>query len=212
MMHLPHEDKIIKRSYSIGTTYTEFLKDRTIGFIIKNVPGGLASSYFFNQARINDKFDIIWPLWHLILPENPWTKNFILISTWSGLSPIYGIFKRLLELDQYTSIVHLYGEKNLEWLVPETLSTLQHQWVSIANKLCLSREPQTVVPNHFHGYVWSCLTQLIENWEFPFQDKRIENWELPHCYLCGKPETVDSLIQQLISYWIPKENIKAEKY
>lgn len=196
-------EKVIKRSYSIATTHSEYLQNKTIGFIVKYVSEGFMSNYFFSKAKPGDEIEIIWPLGHMILPENPWNKNFILISTGSGLSPIYGIFKRLIELDQYSSIIHLYGEKTQERLLWETIQllTLEKWWIN--NNLCFSRESESAYHNYFHWYVWHCLTNIFEQWNI--------HWE-SICYLCGRPEIVDKLTQQLLSYGIPKENIKSEKY
>ncbi len=207
MMHLNTAGKTVKRSYSICTTYSEYLQHRTIGFLIKYVPDGLASNYFFQDAHEGDTIDIIWGLGHMILPEQPWNNHFILISTGSGLSPIYWIFKRLLELNQYKSIIHLYGEKSQERLISETVPLLTMSSDSVVSNVCLSRQPEASLANHYHGYVWHCLEDMVQHGKLAIQGD-----ETHKVYICGKPEMVEGMIKQLTWYGIPKENISFEKY
>lgn len=203
MIHLVSNNVTLKRSYSIATSYMEYLEQKTIGFIIKSVPDWVMSKHLFGWVKIWDSATIIWPLGHLTLPESTKNKNFILISTWSWLSPIYGIFEKLSRLDEYSSIIHLYWEKSTDRLIPETLPQLTIQNRSIFNKICLSREPNMALENQYNWYVWQCLTDVWHNW-------LIQKDSL--CYLCGKPTIVEQLIFQLREYGITKENIKHEQY
>ena len=50
---------LVKRSYSIATSFTEFQKDQTVGFIIKLVPDGVFTTWLWNTAQIGDKMMII---------------------------------------------------------------------------------------------------------------------------------------------------------
>jgi ferredoxin-NADP reductase len=52
-------EKVIKRSYSIATTHSEYLQNKTIGFIVKYVSEGFMSNYFFSKAKPGDEIEII---------------------------------------------------------------------------------------------------------------------------------------------------------
>lgn len=196
---------LVKRSYSIATSYLQWKEDQTIGFIIKLVPDGMFTTWLWNTAQIGEKMMIIGALGHMKLPEGTSDKNFVLISTGSGLSPIHGIFGKLLETQQYQNIYHLHGEKSEQWFVEEEITVLTHSGDNISNTLCLSREEESKFPNQYNGYVTKKLEESFGEWLQSIQGEIL-------CYLCGKPEIVNEIMDQLIAFGIEKNNIKCEKY
>ena len=50
---------LVKRSYSIATSFSQFQEDQTLGFIIKLVPDGMFTTWLWNTAQIGEKMTII---------------------------------------------------------------------------------------------------------------------------------------------------------
>jgi NAD(P)H-flavin reductase len=139
------------------------------------------------------------------LPEDISDKNFVLISTGSGLSPIYGIFSALLESNKYQNILHLHGEKSEQWFPEEQIPLLTYTNDKVSNSLCLSRQEEQIYPNQYNGYVTTKINEVFADW---LQGKQGEVL----CYICGKPEIVNEIIDQLVAFGIEKDTIKCEKY
>lgn len=203
MIQCPINGSIVKKAYSIATTMDEYVSQGTIGFIIKLVPGGGFTTHLFHSMQLGDICEIIWPLGHMILPSQTQDKEFVFISTGSWLSPLYGMFQKLIDNGHYKSVVQLYGEKTQDRLIPQTLDILCKSSDRIISKICLSREQESRLPNSYYWYVWQCLTDVMTQCDRP--EDRIY-------YLCGRPDIVDSLIVQLQSYKVAKNNILFEKY
>lgn len=203
IVHCSINGSTVKKAYSIATTMEEYASQGTIGFIIKLVPGGGFTTHLFHTVQIGDQCEIVWPLGHMTLPDQTQDKEFVFISTGSWLSPLYGMFQKLIHNGLYKSIIHLYGEKTKDRLIPQTLETLCKEHERVISKICLSRESESMLPNWYLWYVWQCLTDVMTQCDRP-EDKIY--------YLCGKPDIVEGLVAQLQSYHIPKTNILFEKY
>lgn len=50
---------LVKRSYSIATSFSQFQEDQTLGFIIKLVPDGMFTTWLWNTAQIGEKMTIV---------------------------------------------------------------------------------------------------------------------------------------------------------
>lgn len=83
-----------KRAYSMSNSPSE--SDR-FEFVIKKVPGGLATTYLFERARVGEQFRIEGPYGFAYLREDD-SRDILCIAGGSGISPILSIVKRAFEL------------------------------------------------------------------------------------------------------------------
>ena len=196
------DSKQIKRSYSIATTSDYYISTWLIWFSIKRVEWWVFSTRATQVAKQWDQLNLTGPLGHMV--DNKENKNYLFISTWSGLSPMLSLFNEIIiEKKHYKKAAFLFGEKKHEHILSSVDSMYQKQkktdWTNIKMEFFLSKEEK----------------EWYTSW-------RIQAWlddALSHlqgldisCYVCGKPEMVTDILTLLLKKWISKENIKFEKY
>tara|TARA_B110000879_G_C11107063_1_gene485704 strand:+ start:517 stop:1248 length:732 start_codon:yes stop_codon:yes gene_type:complete len=198
-MHLPHGDKILRRSYSIAnkapSNYIEF----AAGF----VPKGPASEALFS-LKPGDEIQVSGAFGRLILKEEPVSRYF-LIATSTGITPYRAMLANLSKTLEINSslIVHiLEGVRSRDDLLyASEFQEFSKQHKNAHFHACLSREKSTDLQSHeFIGYVQDKLAQLKPN-----ADGDI-------AYLCGNPAMVDACYQTLTNKELPITHIRREKY
>lgn len=189
--------KLLKRAYSIATTNSLALK-KQIWFIIKKVSENWMSDFLTKQINIWDYVDITWPFWRLF--DTKENQNYLFISAWSGLAPMYSIYKNLLEKWEYWRIVNIFWERFYSNIIHNVINDFQNT-ENIKNMLFLSKE----INSSYNFIKWYVQNWIDEALEF-FESNQIS------IFLCWKPEMVDEIITILINKWFDKNNIKSEKY
>lgn len=200
------DGKSVKRSYSIATTPWYLKTHHQIWIIVKSIENGLMSNALLDM-NIWDKLTIIWPAWHMYLCEDNIADdvNYVLISTWSGLSPIYSILQTLIEVNKYDHIINIFGERSDDFIIQETISCLTMSDNNISSYIALSRQVWSTLYNFENGYVQLCLDKEINKIR---ERKNTTKW-----YICGQPNMVDQVYDKLVNdNNIPKEDILFEKY
>lgn len=81
----------IKRSYSIANAY---LESGLLTFLIKKYEKGQMSTYWFDEAKINDLLRIEGPIGSFFL-RNSNVENIILLATGTGVAPIKAILQNI---------------------------------------------------------------------------------------------------------------------
>jgi len=183
----------IKRAYSIASSPL----DEDISFYVKKASENGMSKYLVEDIQIGDNISFMGPFGHMILEES---KNYLLISTWSGLAPILSIYRTLLKQWNYKKIVNLYWERYENTMVPAILEEMKsYENENVKNYFHLSREEKDWF---WKWYVENSLEKAIS---FLWTDDL-------NVYICWKPVMVDETIEKLEKLWVKKENIKFEKF
>lgn len=192
---------VVRRAYSIATTYEQFRQEWTLGVIVKKVSEHGMSDFLTTKLSVGDTITLIGPAGQYVNPLIH--KNYLFVSIWSGLSPNFWLFQHLIYTPHsYNTIVHLVWEKTTQDLVPQVTDTFKkYASPQVHTYFCLSQE-QVVDPQYVHGRVQSKLTQarhLLPNYETT-------------CFVCGIPTGVDEVVHTLLGRWVPKWHIIFEKY
>lgn len=197
--------KSIKRSYSIATTPDYLTINKQIGIIVKRVENGLMSNTLIDM-NIWDNLTIIWPAWHMYLDHNANSNtNYVLISTWSGLSPIYSILQTLIENNRYNNVINIFWERDNSYIIQDTVSCLTMSEKNISSYIGLSRQVWDTWYNFQSGYVQLCLEQQIKT-------IKSRDWNTKW-YICGQPAMVEDVYDKISNqYGVNKEDIIFEKY
>ncbi len=82
----------IKRSYSIAEKDPN---NGNLSFYIKNYKNGVMSSYFFEQANINDLLQIEGPFGSFIYKEDCEIELIVFLATGTGIAPVSAILQEL---------------------------------------------------------------------------------------------------------------------
>ncbi len=198
-----HEQKILKRSYSIANSP----HGSYIEFAASFVEGGPGSAYLFSR-KPGDHLKITGPFGRLILKAEIPQRRLILIATSTGITPYRSM---LPELNKYLAqssqhqIEILQGAQKVEHLLftQDFIGFCQHHPMQAQFSAALSREQEYIGDLNFktyHGYVQENLKQKSPN---PEQDL---------IYLCGNPKMIDETTELLKSMNFNIQNIIREKY
>ena len=147
-----------RRSYSLANA--NFI-DRLLELHVRSVDGGSMSSYWFNQAKVNDLLRINGPLGTFFLREFSKTDIFFL-ATGTGIAPIKAMLESLVEASegrQPQSVTVLWGGRKPEDFYINMAAILgRHRYIPV-----LSRPHQGWVGER--GHVQDILLSISPNFE-----------------------------------------------
>lgn len=169
-----------------------------IQFLIDIIPGGLASTYFFN-LKIGEQTEFIGPVGQFNLRENQ--KQKIFLATGTGIAPIISILTSYqLSSDNYFLF---WGLKNYQSVY------LLDKLKQFNIKICLSQEKDLSVisVNDRQYFDLGHIDKVMEKiFDYKFLTLNSE------FYLCGGRSVVESLRENLLSKGVLPENIVLEKF
>lgn len=199
-IHFTHQDKLLRRSYSIANVPTQ---NNRIEFAAGYVENGPGTELLF-QLKPGDSINIIGPYGRLLLkPETP--KRYILIATSTGITPYRAMMaelKQKLQADPEFKLVILQGvQKREDILYKEDFLTLLNDCPRVDFRTYLSREESVDVQSHeYKGYVQHAFPDLTLN---PQEDI---------VYLCGNPSMIDDAFAYLKDAGFTMQQVIREKY
>ena len=217
MIEAQIQGKKIKKPYSIATTNKQMQESKQIWFVVKKVSEAGMSHFLTQDIHMGDEIALTWPVWHYT--DSQTHKNYLFISTWSGLSPNVWLFQHLVyESWAYTDIVQVFGEKTQADIVPEIHNIFTTHWQkNVTNFFHLSREaksPPLIRGGAIGGGVSNPTWNIRKPWYV--QSSIPAALEIlgteTSCFICGKPEMVDEVRALLQEAGIEKEDITFEKY
>ena len=198
-LHIEHEGKSLKRSYSIANT----TPSQQIEFAASYVPNGPASTLLFNLSE-GDSVTASGPFGRLILKEEPLSRLF-LVATSTGITPYRAMLETLSQKCQ--------ENPNIEVVIIQGVQYRKHilyedAFLDFANRhpkasfyAALSRETdEALAPHEKKGYVQSVLESLAPD---PKTDI---------IYLCGNPQMIDDTFALLKGLSFEPSAIRREKY
>lgn len=180
------------RAYS----FSSLQKDGEVSFLIRNVPGGLMSSFLTNLAKAGDSLSLAGPLGSFYL--RPIQRPLLLLAGGTGLAPFTAMLEKIAEQGSEHPLHLIYGVTNDFDLVE--LDRLQALAVRIPNftySACVAN-PDSQYPQK--GYV----TQHIEPRHLNDGDVDV--------YLCGPPPMVEAVSQYVREQGITPANFYYEKF
>lgn len=193
-----HEDKILRRSYSIANSPNA---QNTIEFAASFVEGGPGSQFLF-QLKPGDTFPISGPFGRLTLKEEPIQRVF-LIGTGTGITPYRSMLPAIaksLKTSPNQQFEIIEGVSHLQELLFENdFKTFCQAHAQVQFHAAISRETSNQ-KHHVHGRVQTVLQQKNPN---PDQDI---------VYLCGNPQMIDDTTKLLEEIGFPIQKIIREKY
>ncbi|RII77478.1 benzoate 1,2-dioxygenase electron transfer component BenC [Pseudomonas monteilii] len=180
------------RAYS----FSSLQKDGEVSFLIRNVPGGLMSSFLTNLAKAGDSMSLAGPLGSFYL--RPIQRPLLLLAGGTGLAPFTAMLEKIAEQGSEHPLHLIYGVTNDFDLVE--LDRLQDFAARIPNftfSACVAN-PDSQYPQK--GYV----TQHIE-------PRHLNDGDVD-LYLCGPPPMVEAVSQYVREQGITPANFYYEKF
>ncbi len=190
-----------QRAYSISSNPQE---NNYLEFLIRLVPGGIATTFVHTVLKKNDTLDIIAPVGDFYLQG---TQNDMLcIAGGSGMAPIKSILFDMLNRNMTNrNIWYFFGAKSLKDLFyVDLLKELEKKWNTFHFVPALS-EP---APEDN----WKGETGLITEVLNKYLQKSINSDNTKEGYLCGSPGMIDACINVLHKNNISDDTIFFDKF
>jgi len=180
------------RAYS----FSSLQKDGEVSFLIRNVPGGLMSSFLTSLAKAGDSMSLAGPLGSFYL--RPIQRPLLLLAGGTGLAPFTAMLEKIAEQGSEHPLHLIYGVTNDFDLVElDRLQALAARIPNFTYSACVAN-PDSQYPQK--GYV----TQHIEPRHLNDGDVDV--------YLCGPPPMVEAVSQYIREQGITPANFYYEKF
>ena len=197
-LHLPWQDMVLRRSYSIATPARQPGEAAEIEIGVTEVDGGRATNVLFN-LRPGARVEATGPFGRFVLRDDP-PVRYILVATGTGVSPyrsmLPALAKRLAE-PGYSAQVLLGVRSREELLFAADFGRFAEQHPDFTFTPSFSRDPDA---GGHHGYVQQQLARM------PLDP------ENDIVYLCGNPDMIDESVAHLKSLGFTNPHIRREKY
>ncbi|MEB3902721.1 benzoate 1,2-dioxygenase electron transfer component BenC [Pseudomonas putida] len=189
-LKVPGSDQ--SRAYS----FSSLQKDGEVSFLIRNVPGGLMSSFLTSLAKAGDSMTLAGPLGSFYL--RPIQRPLLLLAGGTGLAPFTAMLEKIAEQGSEHPLHLIYGVTNdFDLVEVDRLQALAAQISNFSFSACVAN-PDSQYPHK--GYV----TQHIEPRHLNDGDVDV--------YLCGPPPMVEAVSQYIREQGITPANFYYEKF
>ena len=180
------------RAYS----FSSLQSGGAVSFLIRNVPGGLMSSFLTGQAKAGDAMTLTGPLGSFYLRDIK--RPLLMLAGGTGLAPFLAMLEKIAAEGSAHPVHLIYGVTNDFDLVE--MDKLEAFAARIPNFTCAAcvANPESSYP--LKGYV----TQHIAPGQLNDGDVDI--------YLCGPPPMVEAVSQDLRQRGIQPANFYYEKF
>ncbi|MGE8179191.1 benzoate 1,2-dioxygenase electron transfer component BenC [Pseudomonas fluorescens] len=180
------------RAYS----FSSLQRDGEVSFLIRNVPGGLMSSFLTGIAKAGDSMSLAGPLGSFYLRDIQ--RPLLLLAGGTGLAPFTAMLEKIAEQGSKYPLHLIYGVTNDFDLVElDRLQALAARIPNFSFSCCVAN-PQSAHP--LKGYV----TQHIE-------PKHLNDGDVD-VYLCGPPPMVEAVSQFIREQGVSPKNFYYEKF
>ncbi|WP_294635544.1 benzoate 1,2-dioxygenase electron transfer component BenC [uncultured Aquabacterium sp.] len=180
------------RAYS----FSSLPRNGEVSFLIRNVPGGLMSSFLTSLAKQGDAMSLAGPLGSFYLREIK--RPLLLLAGGTGLAPFTAMLEKIAEEGSAHPLHLIYGVTNDADLVE--MDKLQAFAARIPNFTFTACVANADSPYPHKGYV----TQHIE-------PKHLNEGEVD-IYLCGPPPMVEAVSHFIRERGIQPANFYYEKF
>ncbi|MDA7086027.1 benzoate 1,2-dioxygenase electron transfer component BenC [Pseudomonas sp. SA3-5] len=180
------------RAYSFSTLQ----KDGEVSFLIRNVPGGLMSSFLTGRALAGDSMTLAGPLGSFYLREIK--RPLLLLAGGTGLAPFTAMLEKIAEQGSAHPLHLIYGVTNdFDLVEMDKLEALAARIANFTYSACVA-SPDSSYP--LKGYV----TQHIA-------PKHLNDGDVD-VYLCGPPPMVEAVSSYIREQGVQPANFYYEKF
>lgn len=180
------------RAYS----FSSLPKDGEVSFLIRNVPGGLMSSFLTGLAKAGDNMTLAGPLGSFYLREIK--RPLLLLAGGTGLAPFTAMLEKIALQGSAHPLHLIYGVTNdFDLVEMDKLEALAARIPNFTYSACVAN-PESEYPRK--GYV----TQHIE-------PKHLNDGEVD-IYLCGPPPMVEAVSHFIRDQGLTPANFYFEKF
>jgi ring-1,2-phenylacetyl-CoA epoxidase subunit PaaE len=192
----------IRRSYSLCTSP---FSEKELRVAVKEVPGGLASTYINRDLKVGDTLEVMTPMgnFHTVL-SGAKAKNYVLFAGGSGITPMMSILKSVLYVEKKSKVTLIYANKN------ETCTIFRQELDSISREnpnlelVYVLDQPETQLSELQTGIVSvEKARSLVETFGGTGADEY---------FICGPAPMMENVKTALEALQIPKEKVHIEYF
>lgn len=190
----------VRRSYSLCSAPHE----NEWRVAIKRVVMGVFSGYAHDKLHIGDTIEVMPPMGSFTLPQEK-VKQVVCFAAGSGITPILGITKSVLHLDESATVSLFYGNRSSRDIIfQEQLEGLKNTAITrLGLYHILSREHLGV--ELFYGRIDAEKCSA-------FAKTLFDPLAVDHYYLCGPESMIRSVSEQLEAVGVEKGKIHFELF
>lgn len=196
-LHLPWQDMVLRRSYSIATPALQAGSAREIDIAVTTVEAGRATGVLF-AIRPGERIESTGPFGRFVLRDDP-PGRYVLVATGTGVSPYRAMLpelERRLGESGHSACLMLGVRSREELLFGADFQAFSEQHPDFGFVPAFSRDPDADRP----GYVQQYLARMALD---PERDI---------VYLCGNPDMIDEAVVHLKASGFSNPRIRREKY
>ncbi|MGH8270946.1 MAG: FAD-binding oxidoreductase [Gammaproteobacteria bacterium] len=200
-LHLPWEDMVLRRSYSVATIPNGAAGMREIEIAVTAVEDGRATGVLFNLCP-GERVEATGPFGRFVLRDDP-PSRYLLIGTGTGVSPYRAMLPALRERlreDGFEAQLMLGVRSPEELLFGADFETFADAVEGFRFLPSFSRHQPQADAAGVHGYVQHRLAEIALD---PAHDI---------VYLCGNPIMIDEAVAHLKAAGFTNPGIRREKY
>ena len=196
---LNNED--VRRTYSICSSPL----DNEWKVAIKNVEGGLFSSFANNELKKGDVLEVMQPVGKFYVELTPINKkNYLAIAAGSGITPVISIIKTTLQTEPDSSFTLVYGNKTRSSIIFfEELEGLKNKFLQRFNFINILSRERTEASLNFGRINTDKLYEL---------EKLVDYTSFDDTFICGPEEMIFCVKDFLQQRGIPEKKIHFELF
>jgi ferredoxin-NADP reductase len=208
-LHIPNQPKAVVRCYSLSDSpnhpdyYRVSIKRLPPPRDNPDAPPGLSSSFFYDRLGQGDILDVKAPSGHFYLDR---TKQgpVVLIGGGVGLTPVMSMLSDIVETDSQRETWFFYGVTNSdEHIMKDYFKQLDFENENVRVQVCYSgaHEQDKLGEDYHHGERVSVdlFKKVLPHNNYDF-------------YICGPPPMMNSLVEGLEAWGVPRARIHFEAF
>ncbi len=192
----------VRRSYSLCTSPLE----KIWKVAIKQIPGGVFSTYANNELQAGDTMDIMEPSGNFYVEVDPETsKNYIAFAAGSGITPMLSIIKTHLESEPDATFKLFYLNRTTKSIIfkeeIENLKNIYFGRFQVFHFLTKEKRDIPFLNGRFDSEKLQILTKTF-----------IDVEDTAHCFICGPQEMIFLIRDELKAAGLAEEKIHYELF
>ena len=195
-------DEDVRRSYSLCSSPL----DKKWKVAIKQIPGGVFSTYANTKLKIGDTLELMEPSGHFYVDVQPSaSKNYIAFAAGSGITPMLSIIKTHLLSEPNSTFKLFYLNRTVKSIIfKEEIEQLKNEFFQRFQVFYFLTKEQRDIPflnGRFDTEKLSVLTKTF-----------IDIEDTDHCFICGPQEMIFLIRDHLQEKGLDKNKIHFELF
>ncbi|GBD42793.1 1,2-phenylacetyl-CoA epoxidase, subunit E [bacterium HR40] len=193
----------VRRTYSLCSTPRE----DTLRIAVKRQPHGRFSGFANARLAVGDRLEAMPPTGRFAHTPDPGARrHYVAFAAGSGITPIFGILKAILEEEPHSRFTLFYGNRNTSSIIfREGLADLKDLYME---RLALHHVLSAEVSEALELFSGRIDAEKVRAWAGRlFQVSEVDRW-----FVCGPAPMIQTVSDALLALGVPAERILFEYF